>query len=419
MHLSPLLALAGLLTVGLLATRLPRFPLSLPHSTSFEVLLAGGAPLVVAGLVLGPGIDLLRRPALDALAPVTALAIGWIGAALGARAEWRVVRRIARSDWVLAGLAAGVTLVAVALSAWLLTRAVPALARAWTPRLPAILTLGAVAAISGPGAVALVARAAGVHRRVTRRLVRAATLETACGALAVAIPLALHGVPAPAGRAALDVVSWVVLTLGSGVLVALVFLSLSRESASADTGFALFATMLFGAGIGWAARLSPFVVCMLAAALIVNRSPRPHAVRRILAGWGRPLDAVLLLVAGAVLTLPTVWILGAVLAFLALRVAAAWAAAHIGRLALRLPSSPQGAGLGGIAQGLTAIALGANFLVLAGGAGSGTGGAMLTTIVLGVAAAQLVAPPLMKLAPLTPAAAVPELSANAPVEGPR
>ena len=158
MHLSPLLALAGLLTVGLLATRLPRFPLSLPHSTSFEVLLAGGAPLVVAGLVLGPGIDLLRRPALDALAPVTALAIGWIGAALGARAEWRVVRRIARSDWVLAGLAAGVTLVAVALSAWLLTRAVPALARAWTPRLPAILTLGAVAAISGPGAVALVAR---------------------------------------------------------------------------------------------------------------------------------------------------------------------------------------------------------------------------------------------------------------------
>src|SRR6266403_2051825 len=65
------------------------------------------------------------------------------------------------------------------------------------------------------------------------------------------------------------------------------------------------------------------------------------------------------------------------------------------------------------------------------GRDTGASGALLTTIVLGVAAAQLAAPPLMVLAlrttaaspaapaPLTPAAAPAELSANAPADWPR
>ena len=40
------------------------------------------------------------------------------------------------------------------------------------------------------------------------------------------------------------------------------FLSVSRlRSAPADLGFALLATLLFGAGLGYAADLSPLVVC--------------------------------------------------------------------------------------------------------------------------------------------------------------
>ena len=50
------------------------------------------------------------------------------------------------------------------------------------------------------------------------------------------------------------------------------------------------------------------------------------------------------------------------------------------------------------------------------------GAAVLTTMVLGVALAQVAAPPLMRLAlragpaPLTPALARPELTTNAPVD---
>src|SRR5438874_2727143 len=84
----------GTSSLGLLATRLP--PVRWRHGTSLDLVLATGGPLVLLGLVLGPGIDLINRPVLAALAPVTALTIGWIGAALGTRFEWRYIRRIGR-----------------------------------------------------------------------------------------------------------------------------------------------------------------------------------------------------------------------------------------------------------------------------------------------------------------------------------
>src|SRR5207248_1118455 len=268
---------------------------------------------------------------LGALAPVTALAIGWIGAALGARFEWRYLRRIGRDTWLLAALSAAAAFVAVALGAWLLGRVVPALSAAWTPRLAAVLTLGAVAAASGPGAVILVARAVGLRMRVTRAFSVAAALETACGALAFTVPLALHRPHQLAGRLELGWLAWLVLAAGSGALIGMVFLSLTqRRPEQADVGFPLLATLLFGAGLGDAAELSPFLVCALATALIVNVSPRRHAVRRVLADWERPIYAIFLVIAGALLTLPTVWILVAVPLLAAARAAAKWAVARYG-----------------------------------------------------------------------------------------
>jgi len=40
-----------------------------------------------------------------------------------------------------------------------------------------------------------------------------------------------------------------------------------------NVGFVLLATLLFGAGVGYATELSPFLVCAFAVALIVNASP--------------------------------------------------------------------------------------------------------------------------------------------------
>src|SRR5256885_7377100 len=161
-------------------------------------------------LFRSPGIGFVSPALLRALAPVTALALGWIGATLGAHFEWRYVRRIPRAVWLLAALPATGAFTAVARAAGLPARLVPALASAWTPRLPAVLTLAAVAATSGPGAVRLVARTLGLGELVARRIARAAALETAAGALAITVPLAWHRShpPAGAGRARLRGAAW-------------------------------------------------------------------------------------------------------------------------------------------------------------------------------------------------------------------
>src|SRR5437762_4003508 len=69
-NVSPVLALAGLAAIGLLATRLPR-P-AWPRVASLDPLLGAGGPLVAVGLVLGPGIGFLSPALLRALAPVMA-----------------------------------------------------------------------------------------------------------------------------------------------------------------------------------------------------------------------------------------------------------------------------------------------------------------------------------------------------------
>ncbi len=431
----PVLArFAGLAAVGLLAARLPRRAWRRPPG--LQVLLAAGGPLVAVGVALGPGIELLDQPTLRRLAPLTALALGWLGAALGARFEWRYLRRIPRGIWLLAALEAASAFLSVAFGAALLARLRPALAAAWIPRLPAILTLAAAAAAAGPGAVVLVARIGGVRPRVARAVARVALIEAGCAALALTVPLALHRAHASTESAELGWVAWLVFTTGSGALLGLVFRSLTRlRPDRAELGVILLATLLFGAGIGYAADLSPFLVCALAAAVIVNVSPRRHAVRQVLSDSERVAYAGLLVITGALLRLPTAWLLVAAPLLAGLRAAAKWGVVRGGRVAFPLPAVAPDVGLGTLAQGGVALACGLTFALVYGGLGPGPagattgagggGGAVLATVVLAVAVTDLAAPRLMAFllragpAPLTPRPVPPELSATSSAEWPR
>src|SRR5256885_14164896 len=103
-NVSPVLALAGLAAIGLLATRLPRPPWR--RVPSLDPLLAAGGLLVVAGLVLGPGIGFVSPALQRALAPGTALAPRRIRATLGPPFAWRPLRRLPPDGWLLAALPA-------------------------------------------------------------------------------------------------------------------------------------------------------------------------------------------------------------------------------------------------------------------------------------------------------------------------
>jgi hypothetical protein len=388
---SPILALALLAAAGIAAMRLP-LP-ALHHAASLD--------LVLLGLVLGPGLDVLDRPTLRALAPVAALGIAWIGAGVGARLEWRLVRRLPRRAWALAALRAGAVFAATALAAWLLDRALPPLAAAWRPTIPALLVLAAAATVAAPDAVARVARAAGVRPAVAKAFARAATLDTALGAVAFAGTLAVYHPRQPIASLPLAVLQWIAVAVAAGGGVGMLLLWLTRLRAGVR-GTDLLGVVLLGAGVGYATDLSPFVVCALAAALIVNLSPERRRVRALLEAWQPPIYGALLIVAGALLYLPTLWLLPAVLALGVVRVAARWAPDRL---------FPPRIGLATVAQGGVAVALGSSFYLLYGALGGGR--AVLTTVVLGAALAQAMAGPLMTLAfraaPLTAAPAQAEV----------
>jgi len=381
-----LLALVLVAAIGLLVTGRP-WP-RLGPGPWLDRVLAAGAPPLLLGLVLGPGLGVLDPATLRAIAPVTALGVGWIGAVFGARYEWRYMRRIPPRVWLLSLFQAAAVFVLVAFTASLLGLLSAPLAAAWTPRLPALLTLAAVAIVSGP--------VTGARRSVARAASLAAALETGLGALAMTLGLAIYHPHLPAGGVALGWFSWLALALGSGALVGMLFLSLTRLRPEPEhLAPALLAALLFGAGVGYAADLTPFVVCALAAVLIVNLSPQRRALRALLETWQPPIYAVLLIIAGALLALPTVWVLVAVPLLWAARAAVKWAAVLLARGPLGLLRLPPNLGLATVAQGGVAVALAISFYMVYDGRGAG---AVVTTILLGVMLTPLAAPPLVSLA---------------------
>ena len=371
----PVLALALVLVAGIGVTRLSRPALrSLPLLAE---LAATGAPFVLLGLALGPALGVIDGAGLRLLQPVIALAIGWIGALFGARLEWRMVRRISGRTWLVGATLALPVLAATTIMALVLARRLPALAESWGhPSLPAALALG--------GALTTAA-----SQRGPRLGRRNALIDTLFGTLAVIAAMALYH-PHFAPR---NLAFTVLAGLGLGGL----FVALARSDMMPDpseAGVAALAVILCGAGISYAAGLSPFVVCALTAAIATSFSPVPirHAIAGVLTRWEIALYAAFLIVAGALLQPMTPWILLAAPVLALLRVVARWVTVRFGLDQVdpvwrSLPFAPPPEfAHSAIRQGATAIALAAGFDLV-----RGASGAVLVTVLLSVMVAEALA----------------------------
>lgn len=403
--MNPVLALGLAAVAGIAVLRLPRLAFAPP---ALDLLRTAGTAVVLLGMLLGPGIGVLDGPMQRGAAPVAALAVGWIGGLFGARFDRRLFQRLQTRVVRLALVQAVAAFTAVALGVRLLTQWFPGLGAAWAPTAPATLALAAIAAASGPGVFARLTDGTGARWPHVSAIGLAALLDTGLGVLAFTVTLA-YTHPRPPG-AGFGPALWLLLAAGSGVLVGLLFLSLSRvRHTPPDLTLFLFGCLLLGAGVGYSAGLTPFVVCAAAGVVIAGLSPHQREVLAVLETWERPVTIVLLVAAGAWLELPTLWIVPAALALGVLRIAARWAAVRFARGPIGATDLPPQAGLAGIAQGSVVIALGVSYVQEYGG------GAVLATVVVGVALAQLAAPAAwsrgLRPAPLTPATPAPEVTA--------
>jgi len=380
----PVLALALVILAGIGVTRLSR-P-SFRYPALLADLLATGVPFLLLGLLLGPGLGVVDDAGLRLLQPVVALAIGWTGALFGTRLEWRMVRRISSRTWLVGATLALPVLLVTTVMAVVLARALPPLAEAWgRPLLPAALVLG--------GALTTAA-----SQRGPRLGRRNALLDTAFGAAAVTLAVALHH-PQLAPRN-------ILLTLVAGAALGGLFVALARGGLLAeprDGGVAAFAVILCGAGVSYAAGLSPFVVCALEGAVFMSFSPADvrHAVAGLLRRWEVALYAAFLIVAGALLRPLTVWLLPAAVVLALIRVLVRWVTVRFGLDQVdpvwrSLPfAPPREFAHSVIRQGATAVALAAGFDLI-----RGTPGPMLLTILLSVMAAEALASvPLLTASP--------------------
>lgn len=408
---NPVLALAVVLAAGLVVTRLPHIPH--PTGLRLDLVASAGLPLVLLGILLGPVLHLLDGDVLRALAPATALGIAWIGGVFGASLGWRYVRKVPPALWLLAGVEALAVLAVTALLGWELTRVIPALGPALSPTLPTVFALASIAVVTGPSAVAMTAHAVGIRRSVRQAFEIAAWLDTAAGALAFVLVLTIYHPRQPAGGVTLGWISWLGLGIASGLLFGFLYLGLTHfleDPEELDLG--LLGVMLFGGGVGYAADLSPFVICAVAAVVIVNRSPHRHAAIALLRSWEHPVSAILLILAGALLTVPTLWILVMAVLLVWARAVARWLAVRAARGPLGLSRVlPPDLGLAGVAQGAVAVALAMNFFILY---GATVGGPVVTIALVGLGLNLLMAPAAMtralKPAPLTAAPTAPEVS---------
>ena len=279
--MNPVLALGLVAVAGIAVLRFPRVA---PAPPALDLLRTAGTALVLLGMLLGPGIGVLDGPMRRGAAPVAALAVGWIGALFGTRYDRRLFQRL--QTWVvrLALVQAVAAFTAVALGVWLLAQWIPALGAAWAPTAPATLALAAIAAASGPGVIARLTDRTGARWPHVSAIGLAAVLDTGLGVLAFTGTLAYFH-PRPPG-ASFGPALWLLLATGSGVLVGLLFLSLSRvRHTPLDLMLFLFGCLLLGAGVGYAAGLTPFVVCAAAGVVIAGFSPHRREVLAVLEAW--------------------------------------------------------------------------------------------------------------------------------------
>ena len=390
-----LLAVLILVLLGLLGARFgfraERGPLGL------RLLFAAGTHWLLVGYVLGPqALGLLTPDLLDALSPVIMLGLGWIGLLFGLQFEVEALKRFRPGEHGAALAQAAVAFVVLAgggLGALELLGVDDPLA------LPLTLAGAAAGSISTPTGLAVVFGSVRATGPVSRLLSLSASLDASVGLLALAVVLAWHHPPSLMADVPLAPLRWLAVTVLLGLLFGWLFMSLIRERGD-PREFVLFVLglALLAAGTHAFFSVSALFGCALAGAFIANATTQRERTFEVLSAWETPVHVLFLLLSGALLRF-TGWILvPLVLGYVLLRTAGKLLGGA--GLARVLPPGHRrrDLGLGLMAQGGLSVAMAVSVHHLIGEIypESTASDLFFATVVLGVAACEMIGPPLIR-----------------------
>lgn len=361
-----------------------------------RLALRTGTPFLAVGFALGPGaLGLLTPEAIEALFPLLALGIGWVGFHFGLQLDWESLERFPARHYAFALGQAALTVVVFGAIGIALTR----LAGLQGP-VPLLLVVAAActAAVTTPAGIALVSSTFQVKGQVRDLLLFAGSIDAMIGIVALQLTYALFRPgTVEAGIGPPGQLVFAGMALGVGAICGIVFIWLTRSRpAGEELVLYLLGASAFAAGVALQWDLSALFVSMTMGALVANLSKSRARIQLVLARWEKPVYVTFLLLAGALLQLTTWLVLPLALAYVALRlVAKVVSAAMLVRPLGLAPTVPSSIGLGLIPQGGISIAMAVSAMLLYADlevGGLDAESVLFTVIVMGVALSELLGP---------------------------
>ncbi|HZD05976.1 MAG TPA: cation:proton antiporter, partial [Longimicrobiales bacterium] len=354
--MDPLFATLVLILLALLGSRFSFSTRRVPVGP--RLLFRTGVHFPVLGYLLGPGgLGLLSGDAVIQLEPLLALGLGWIGLLFGMQLDRDALRQFPMGYHLLAlGQAALAYAFFLGIGLVLLELADQRSGGA------TLLLLGgaATASITTPAGVAMISSNFLARGRVRQLLFFIASVDALVGIVALQVAYALYHPTTPVGEIGpLPVLNWILVGVGLGVVCGIIFLWLLRpRPGREELVLYLLGIAALGSGAALQLQLSPIFVCVVMGTVVANLAPDRQRIFQALEKWEKPIYVVLLLLAGALVTVPTWWVLPLAAGYIVVRAVAKWSGSALLVPLIPLPfRAPRTLGLGLIPQGGISLAL--------------------------------------------------------------
>lgn len=264
-----------------------------------RLFVVSGFEYLVIGILIGPeAFNIVSAGQLRQFAPVTLLALGFLGLGLGMRCHLPTLVRVPGMAWRLSFAQAFATLAVVAALTVVVLLGSGGLDLATA--LPPAIALGAIATISLPQAVEVGARAIG-REGPTVELLRTATLvDGLVGICVLGMLMALGHTPVDGFTRTPTPTEWAVIATGIGVACgALFYLFVGGDRSPDRVVIALAGTTLLATGAAAHLGLSPLYSTTVMGVILVNTARRRDLLESVVTRAERPLVFVMLILAGA------------------------------------------------------------------------------------------------------------------------
>jgi Kef-type K+ transport system membrane component KefB len=333
-----------------------------------KFLVVSGAEYLLLGILLGPRVTGLLTPyAVEQFAPVTTLALGWMGAAVGMRLYLAELVKVPGVAWRIALVESALT--------FLLVTAVEMVAIGFLYDIPLAqaalpaAALGGIATASSSAGVELAARRLNERGIEVTQLGISVLLNAIVAVVSFGLLASVWHLPVLANGRPVTATEWMAITIGIGVTCGVLFhLFVGDERATDRIFISLTGGVILVSGAASFVGLSPLLAALVFGAILVNTSGNRDELKAAIARVEQPLYFILLVFAGAAWQ-PSerAWLIP-VLLFLAVRALAKVGGARlVTRANGMLPVLGPDWGWGLVGQGGLALAIALNYVYQDGG----------------------------------------------------